>query len=57
MNPTYSRYSPEAWLMACELSQRRADRRRRKFRRYQIGLSLVCAWLAIAAAVLVWWLA
>jgi len=54
---SYSRYSPEAWLVACELSQRRVDRRRRRFRRYQIGLSLVSAWLAVAIAVLAWWLA
>jgi len=54
---SYTPYSPEAWLTACELSQKRADRRRRRFRRYQVGLVLVSAWLAIAAAVLVWWLA
>ena len=50
------RYSPHAWAVAAELSQRRADRRRRRLRRYQLALSSTVLALGLAGW-LVWWLA
>ena len=50
-------YSPYAWRVACETSQRRADRRRRQLRRYQLGLNLTVLALAIVAWNLWRWLA
>ena len=51
------RYSPYAWAVACDRSQARADRRRRRLRRYAVALNLTVLGLALVAAVLVWWLA
>ena len=48
------RYSLRAWAVATELSQRRADRRRRRLRRNQLVLGLGVFGLALAALVLVW---
>ena len=50
------RYSPYAWAVAAERSLERSRRRRARFRRYQVGLCLVCAWLAVGLALAVWWL-
>ena len=50
-------YSPYAWRVACETSQRRADRQRRQLRRYQLGLNLTVLALAIVAWNLWRWLA
>jgi hypothetical protein len=47
--PSYTRYSPHAWLVSCEASQERSARKRRQLRRYQLQ-----AWSAIFAVLALW---
>ena len=42
MTPHYNRYSPSAWLIACDISAKRSRRRRaRVARRYKITTALM----------------